>query len=124
MKTEAAFGCLVIARRDTRGASRTPLPRWCGACDIGTALCQHVAVAARVFDPASAALWNSHAVDDAIEKIAIMADQQNSAGVVGEHLLQHVEGFKVEIVGRLVEDEHIGGPRQRARQHEAASFAT
>ena len=38
-----------------------------------------------------------------------MADQQHGAGVVGEHLLQQVEGLEIEIVGRLVEDQQVGG---------------
>ena len=36
-----------------------------------------------------------------------MADEQNRAGIIGQHVLQHVQSLHVEIVGRLVEDEEI-----------------
>ena len=44
-------------------------------------------------------------------------------GIVGEHLLQEVEGFEVEVVGRLVEDEEVGGLRERAGEHQPAALA-
>ena len=52
-----------------------------------------------------------------------MADHHHGARVVGEHLLQKIERLEIEIVGRLVEDEEVGGPRQGPRQHQPAAFA-
>ena len=52
-----------------------------------------------------------------------MADQEHGAGIVAEHLLQHVEGLQIEVVGRLVQHQQVGGLRQRAGQHQAAALA-
>src|SRR6185437_12378214 len=60
---------------------------------------------------------------DAIEEIAVVADDDDGAGIVAQHLLQQVEGFEVEVVGGLVEDEDITGQRQEARKAQAAAFA-
>ncbi len=52
-----------------------------------------------------------------------MADNQQGPFVVAEHFLQKIERFEIEIVGRLVENEEIGGPRQDPREHEPSAFA-
>ncbi len=46
---------------------------------VRAALLQHVAVAAGIFDPLAVALGHDHAADDAIEEIAVVADQQHRA---------------------------------------------
>ena len=52
-----------------------------------------------------------------------MADQDYGAFVVTEHFLEHVKRFEIEIVGRLVQNQKVGGLCQRARQHQSAAFA-
>ncbi len=37
-----------------------------------------------------------------------MADDQHRAVIIGDDLLQQVEGFEIEVVGRLVEHEQVG----------------
>src|SRR5262249_2639648 len=82
-------------RRDRRRFRRRCFFRWFRrrldrlARQILAALRQHVAVAAGVFDEAPAALGNDHSVDHAIEEVTIVADQQDGAGIVAEHFLQH-----------------------------------
>ena len=93
------------------------------ARQIGAALRQHVAIAAGIFGPAAVALRRDHAAHQPIEEIAVMADQQHGAGIVADHLLEHVERFQVEIVGRLVEHQQVRRLRQRPRQHQAAALA-
>ena len=45
-----------------------------------------------------------------------MADDDDGAGPVLQHVLQHAQRVEVEVVGRLVEQQHVGpGPQ---RQHE------
>ena len=83
------------------------MPLESGARQIGAALRQHIAVAAGIFVPASVALRHDHAADQAIEKIAIVADEQHRAGIIGQHVLEHVQRLHVEIVGRLVENQEI-----------------
>jgi len=53
-----------------------------------------------------------------------MAHQQHGTGVVPEHFLQQFERLEVEVVGRLVQHQQVGRPRQRHRQSEPAAFAT
>ena len=52
-----------------------------------------------------------------------MADQDHRALVVAEHVLEHVERFEVEIVGRLVQHQQVRGLGQRAGQHQPAALA-
>src|SRR3981189_3375513 len=62
------------------------------ALQIRTALRQHVGIAAGIFDPAAVALRRDHRGHHAVEKIAVMADQDHGAVVVAEHFLEHIEG--------------------------------
>ena len=52
-----------------------------------------------------------------------MADENYGAFVIAEHFFQHVEGFEIEIVGRLVQHQQVGRLCQRARQHQPAALA-
>ncbi len=52
-----------------------------------------------------------------------MADQQDGAGVLRQHLLQQVERLQVQVVGRLVQDEQVGRARHRAGQQQPAALA-
>ena len=52
-----------------------------------------------------------------------MADQDHGAFIVAEHLLEHIERFQIEIIGRLVQHQQVGGLGQRPRQHQAAALA-
>jgi hypothetical protein len=53
-----------------------------------------------------------------------VADEQHRAGIVAEHVLQHVERLDVEVVGRLVQHQDVRGRlRQGPRQHQPAALA-
>ena len=52
-----------------------------------------------------------------------MRDQQDGAVIVGDDFLKQVEGFEVEVVGRLVEHEEIGGAGKFAREQQARALA-
>ena len=108
---------------DSLPCARRLRPFTAFALQIGAALRQHVGIAAGIFDPAAVAFRHDHRGHDAIEEVAVMADQDHGALVVAEHFLQHVEGFEIEIVGRLVEHQQVGGLCQRACQHQAAALA-
>ena len=43
-----------------------------------------------------------------------MADQQDGAVIVRQHLLQEIEGLEVQIVGRLVHDQNIARTGEEA----------
>ncbi len=52
-----------------------------------------------------------------------MADQEQRAVVIRQHLLEEVERVDVEIVGRLVQDQKIGALRQRLGQKQPIALA-
>ena len=52
-----------------------------------------------------------------------MADQDHRAGKAGHQFLQQIQRLHVEIVGRLVEHQQIGRPRQHARQDQPRPLA-
>jgi hypothetical protein len=49
-----------------------------------------------------------------------VADQDYGAVVVAQHVLQEVQRLDVEVVGGLVEDEEVGGPRHDAGERRRA----
>ena len=62
-------------------------------------------------------------LDDArgqpLEERAVVGHEQHGAGVVGEERLEPLDGLDVEVVGRLVEQQHVGRGHQRPRQQHA-----
>ena len=62
-------------------------------------------------------------LDDAcrhrIEKGAIVRDQQQRTAEVVEQILQPQDGVEVEVVGRLVEQQHLGRGNQRLCQRDS-----
>ena len=53
-------------------------------------------------------------VDGTIEQVAVMADDDDAVGILGDVALQPQRAFEVEIVGRLVEKQQVG-PREQGR---------
>ena len=53
-----------------------------------------------------------------------MADHDQRARIAPQHLLEEVERFEVEVVGRLVEHDEIGRFRERPRQHQPGVLST
>ena len=73
-------------------------------------------------DPA-VALEDEGARHDVVEEVAVVADQQQRAGVVHQQLLQDVERVGVEVVGRLVEHQDVGRLGEELGQQEAVALA-
>ncbi len=48
----------------------------------------------------------------AVEQLPVVADQQQAAVVVGEYVVESAPGVRVEVVGGLVEQEHVGPLQQ------------
>ena len=46
---------------------------------------------------------------NAVEQVAVVGDQHERAGEIGEAVFEHFEGGDVEIVGGLVEQQQVGG---------------
>ncbi len=90
-----------------------------GALGLGE---QEIAVVALVREEAAARELDD-ARGDAIEEIAVVRDEEAGAGIARKEVLQPLDRFGVEVVGRLVEDEEIGPGEQRAAERDAALFA-
>ena len=60
---------------------------------------------------------------DAVEKPAVVGDDDRAAGEVEQRLLEGAQGVDVEIVGRLVEQEHIGALLQHLGEMDAVALA-
>ena len=59
------------------------------------------------------------AVDAGVEEFAVVRDQQDAAGIARQILFEPEDGFEVEVVGGLVEQQQVGAVHQRARQVQA-----
>ena len=44
-----------------------------------------------------------------VDEVTIVADQQDGSIVVGDDLLQQIQRFEVEVVGRLVQHQQVAG---------------
>jgi len=66
-------------------------------------------------------------LDDAgrqpLEERAVVGDEQHGAGVLGQERLEPLDCLDVEVVGRLVEQQHVGGGHERPRQQHPAAPA-
>ena len=60
---------------------------------------------------------------DVIEEIAVVGNDQDRALVGNEMLLQPGDGFRVKVVGRFVQEQHVGRFEQELAERHAAAFA-
>jgi hypothetical protein len=60
------------------------------------------------------------AVRDAVEKISIVCDEQQHAGVAAEIIFEPLDGVGVEMVCRLVEDQDVGFENELVCECDAA----
>ena len=58
-------------------------------------------------------------VDDGVEKVAVVGDQQQRAGIAAEPVLEPQHRVEVEVVGRFVEQQQVGAAHQRLREVQA-----
>ena len=60
---------------------------------------------------------------DAVEEPAVVADDHGAAGEILQRLFQRAQRIDVEIVGRFVEQQHVGAGLQHLGQMHAVAFA-
>ena len=60
---------------------------------------------------------------DAVEEIAVVADDQHRLGLLDEVVFQPARGVDVEVVARLVEQHDVGGGQQQLGEHQPALLA-
>ena len=70
----------------------------------------------------AAFLEDDHAGNDVVEKLAVVADDDERAGVLGQLRLQDLERLHVEVVGRFVEHQQVRGPREQLGEDNAIAF--
>jgi len=73
---------------------------------------------------ALAAVDLEHPVDNIVEKIAVMGDENDVAGIVDQMLFQPGDAFGIEMVGRFVEHQDFGLVEQQPAERNAALFTT
>ena len=59
---------------------------------------------------------------DVVEEVAVVGNGDDGAGEVVQVALQPGDGFGVEVVGRLIEQQHIGVGQEQAAEGDAAFF--
>src|SRR5690349_25178226 len=60
---------------------------------------------------------------DAVEEPAVVADNDRAAGEILERLLERAQGADVEVVGRLVEQDHVGAGLEHLGEMHAVALA-
>jgi len=58
-----------------------------------------------------------------VEKIVVVGDEENSALVFLQRDVKRVDGFEIEVIARLVEDENVGLEEHEAAEKDTSSFA-
>jgi len=59
---------------------------------------------------------------DATEEPAIVGSDYHAAGELGDRILQRRKGFSVQVIGRLIQQQHIAALLQREREVEPVAF--
>jgi hypothetical protein len=60
---------------------------------------------------------------DAVEEPAVVADHEGVAGELQQRVFERAQGLDVEVVGRLVEQQHVAALQQGLGQVQAAALA-
>ena len=60
---------------------------------------------------------------DAVEKEPVVGDDHGAAGEIHQSVFQRAQGFDVEIVGGLVEEQHVAALFQEPRHVHAVALA-
>ena len=96
-----------------------------GALDLGRLALVHgrllldeVRVVARVDDD-GAVVDVEDVRRDAVEELLVVGDDERASLVAGEELLEPADAEDVEVVGRLVEQEHVRPAEEHLRQQDA-----
>ena len=92
--------------------------------EVGSPALEVLVHAARQHRDLAVAEQRPDRVDDPLEEVAVVGDHDERARPAVEEVLEDVEGLDVEVVGGLVEEQHVGLGEQQPQQLEAAALAT
>ena len=92
----------------------------------GRTLAHPVVVTPGILADATIALQRQGAADDVVEQLPVVADEEQGAAafscIVLQRGLEQFERLDVEIVGRLVEHQQVGGPREEPREQQPVAL--
>ena len=91
-------------------------------CTLG--LQQPILDATFVVAPLGVAFVGYGAGHHIVQKRTVMADQKHRAIVVLQQLFQQFQGVDVQVVGRFIQHQNIGGAGKQAGEQQAVAFAT
>ncbi len=60
-----------------------------------------------------------HAVDHVVHELAVVAHHDDGALVAAQKAFEPLDAFQIQVVGRLVEHEHLGVAHQQLRERDA-----
>src|SRR5690606_8172692 len=86
-------------------------------------LADEVGPAAGGFDDVAAPVHGDGRGGQTVDEVAVVGHQDQGAVIGLEQLFQLVEGVHVQVVGRFVEDQHVGGLGQGPGQQQAVALA-
>ena len=72
--------------------------------------------------PSTAVVDDEHVVDRAVEEGPVVADDHHRAAPRVEEVLQRTEGVQIEVIGGLIEEQHVRFGRQREYQLKATAL--
>ena len=61
---------------------------------------------------------------DIVEEVTVVGDGDHGAGVIVQEALQPGDGLGVQVVGRLIQQQHVGAREQQAAEGDTAAFTT
>ena len=85
-------------------------------------LTQPIRIRADVLMRHAVAFERNHAGHEVVQKGSVVADDEHCAGVIRDQFLQKFQRFRVQVVGRLVEHEHIRRPGEELRQKQSVAL--
>ena len=80
---------------------------------------QHVVIVVAGIDADLAIVHVGHVGADLVQEVPVVADDDHRALVAVEHVLQPADRIDVQVVGGLVQQQHVGVGEQRLRQQHA-----
>ena len=84
---------------------------------------RQVLIAADVFFQTAFSFKYNALRNHVVQKHTVVADEEHGAGVVAQQFFQQFLRVDVQIIGRLVQHQNIGGAGEQFGQQEAVAFA-
>src|SRR5208337_1649260 len=90
---------------------------------IWWALAEIIVVATFILLHLPVVLDDQRAGDHVVEEGAVVADEQHGSLVVHQQRLEQFQRLDIQVIGRLVHDQHVRGPGEQLGQEQAAALS-